>query len=90
MSKEAKIIVGTFFFGIAIAVGVYLGRGPWQLYQKQREQAIKSEAMAVKAENTRVELARKNAEIEGATGRDRLAREQGLLKKNEEPIEKAP
>lgn len=90
MSKEAKFFVNVLFVGAAVGAGVYLSRGPWFAYQRQKAAADQATSQMNAAERDRADLLRRSADTESAAGRELIAREHGYLKPGEKPVNLAP
>jgi cell division protein FtsB len=90
MSKEARGIFNILFVGAAVGTGLYLSRGPWEAYRRQRVSADQAQAKMRAAEKERTDLTRQNAFTDSPAGRDEVARNHGYLKPGEVKIEVAP
>lgn len=78
-----KLLINGFIATWAIAAGVFVSLKPWQVYQRQNEEAkhrIKEER---DAEARRDQLITKEARAESSIGREELARKAGYVGSNE-------
>lgn len=87
MSKEARGIFNVLFVGAAVGTGLYLSRGPWEAYQRQRASAEKAQAQMRSAEKERTDLVRESAFRDSQSGREQTARQHGYLKPGEVKVE---
>ncbi len=94
-----KLVLNIVFFAVAVGAGVLLSLKPWvdskdianrsvwQQMKIQRGKATAARADMKSAENERAELAAQRARLESPAGKEAMARERGLLKPGEVPIE---
>lgn len=87
MKKATYWIV---FVLLAVAVGAYMGRGPWEQYHIERAHAAQAEADMKKAEKERAELVEQKSRFRSPAGREQLARENGYVKDGEVPLDTKP
>ena len=87
MSKEARIFLNVLFVGAAIGTGLYLSRGPWQVYRSQRTKAERAQAQMRGAEREREELTKQSAYADSPAGREQIARDHGYMKQGEKRLE---
>lgn len=90
MSKEARAIFNVLFIGAAVGTGLYLSRGPWQMYRQQKSKADQAQGQMRAAEKEREQLTKENAHSDTPAGREEAARKAGFLKPGEQKVETAP
>lgn len=83
MKKAAVVIIGCV---IALGIAVCLNVGTLRIYQSQMSRKQESEARMRRAEEERAILLQKRSEAESAIGKEELARKQGYVRPNEEPL----
>lgn len=84
-----KLAWNALFVLTALAVGAFLGYGPWQLYREQRAKADEAAIQMKEAERDRADLIRTRNRYESPIGREELARERGYRRPDERPLEEA-
>ena len=81
-----KLVFSFVFILVAIGLGVYLSRKPWQVYTEQRANADGSVREMQKAERERADLLRKKTHVDSPMGKEELVRDAGFTKPGETPL----
>jgi len=68
---------------VAVGLGLYLSRKPWEVYRDQKSKAEASTVEMQKAERDRVEMMEQKARVGSALGREEAIRKKGWLKPGE-------
>jgi len=87
MSKEARVFWNVLFVGAAVGTGLYLSRGPWQMYRVQHAKAEQAQAQMRNAEKEREELTKESTYSDSPAGREQIARDHGYIREGEKKIE---
>jgi len=78
-----RLLINGVIICWAIAAGVFVSLKPWQVYQKQSEDAKQRVREMRAAENHRDDLLRTEARLQSSIGREEQARKAGYLKPGE-------
>ena len=70
----------------AVALGLYLSRGPWRVYNQQKLKADAATREMQKSEQSKASLLKQEAQIESPLGQEELARKHLYLDPREHPI----
>lgn len=71
------------FVAAAAGLGLYMSRGPWVAYKEQKLKADLANKEMQKTERDRIDLIKQISQIDSPAGRDRAARKQSYLGKDE-------
>ena len=82
-----KVAFYIAFALVAVSVGAYMAREPWGRYQEERALAKRANEEMKKAEAERAELVRQRAKVKSPAGREELLRDNGYVKKGEQPLD---
>jgi len=77
-----------FIVVIAVGVGLYLSRKPWEVYRDQQGKVASATSEMQAAEQERERLMKEKMKYNSALGREQKMREAGWIKPGEQPIEK--
>ena len=80
-----KLLINGVIMCLAIGLGVSLSLKPWQVYQKQSEDAKKRVQEMHAAEGRRDDLLKNEARAQSSIGREEQARKAGYLGPGEVP-----
>lgn len=83
-----KAIYWIVFVIAAASVGTYFAREPWDAFQREQELVREAEEEMRTAETERADLMKQNAKVRSPAGREKLARDIGYVRDDEEPIGK--
>lgn len=75
-------------FAAAVGTGLALSVKPWQVYHTQRKKADEAQIKAERAQAERAELTRQKALLDSPLGKEKLARERGYVRPDEQPLDK--
>ena len=81
-----KVVYWVALLIVAVSIGAYMAREPWQRYQEERALARRANEDMKKAEAERAELIKQRAQYKSAAGREELLRDSGYTKQGEVPL----